>query len=223
MNLVYIHGHAASPNCFGYIRSQLRSRGDILLGYSSEHGFWNNHADMLAHLEKKDHLFFVAHSLGGIHALHLAKALGDRVIGAVTISTPYGGSIEAGFLQFLAPFQPVLRDISPFSKAIADAHRIPIAHPWTNIVTTHGHHPFTMERNDGVVALSSMRRRADMEMVELPLDHWQVLRSPQTVAVIRNAMKSVYVHSNPKPPATSSRADQAPDDMPKRPRRAFIL
>jgi pimeloyl-ACP methyl ester carboxylesterase len=196
MNIVYIHGHAASPNCFTYIRRHFTNYGELLLEYSSDRGFWKNYAEMLEHLSKKDHVFFVAHSLGGVYALHLAKALASRVIGAVTISTPYGGSIEAGFFQFFVPFHPVLRDIHPFSKAIAKANLISVKHPWTNIVTTQGHRPFTIEKNDGAVTLSSMRWRRDIELVEIPLDHWQVLRSPKTVAIIDNVIKGIYVHNN---------------------------
>ena len=95
MNLVYIHGNHATADSFNFIRSKLRGHNDILLEYDSSHGFYTNHATMLEQLRGLDDVFFVAHSLGGIHALHLADELGSRVMGGVTMSTPYGGSEAA--------------------------------------------------------------------------------------------------------------------------------
>ena len=46
-------------------------------------------------------MFFVAHSLGGIYSLHLANAIPKQVLGAVTLSTPYGGAEVAEFAQTL--------------------------------------------------------------------------------------------------------------------------
>jgi pimeloyl-ACP methyl ester carboxylesterase len=189
MNLVYIHGHAASMKCFSFIRKHLAHSKEIFLEYDSNDGFAGNYAAMLKRLENVDEVFFIAHSIGGIYALHLAHALEKKVLGAVTLSTPYGGSTEAGFMQFFSAFHPILRDVHPYSKPISDGNNLPIVHPWTAVVTTAGHYPFTIEPNDGVVTLKSMRHRRDFSVVELPMNHYQVLRSEQTVAIIRDAIR----------------------------------
>jgi pimeloyl-ACP methyl ester carboxylesterase len=189
MNLVYIHGHAASMKCFSFIRKHLGHSKEIFLEYDSNDGFADNYAAMLERLKNVEEVFFIAHSIGGIYALHLAHALGNRVFGAVTLSTPYGGSTEAGFMQFFSAFHPILRDVHPYSRPISDGNNLPILHPWTAVVTTAGHYPFTIEPNDGVVTLKSMRHRKDLKVIELPINHYQVLRSEQAVDIIRDAIR----------------------------------
>jgi pimeloyl-ACP methyl ester carboxylesterase len=188
MNLVYIHGHAASMKCFSFIRKHLGHSKEIFLEYDSNDGFAGNCAAMLERLKNVDEVFFIAHSVGGIYALHLAHSLENKVLGAVTLSTPYGGSTEAGFLQFFSAFHPILRDVHPYSRPISDGNSLPILHPWTAVVTTAGHYPFTIEPNDGVVTLKSMRHRKDLQVIELPLNHNQVLLSERTVEIIRDAI-----------------------------------
>lgn len=203
MNIVYVHGHAASMKCFSYLRKHTGHHKEILLEYNSNDGFAGNYADMLERLYNVADIFFIAHSLGGIYALHLANALPQNVLGAVTLSTPYGGSMEAGFMQFLSTFHPVLRDVHPYSKPIFDGNNLPILHPWTAVVTTAGHYPFTIEPNDGVVTLKSMRHRKDLRVIELPLNHYQVLRSEQTVGIIREAIKRSVPGSHQKIPRST--------------------
>lgn len=188
MNLVYIHGHAASTKCFSFIRKHLVHSKEILLEYDSNDGFASNYAAMLECLKNVDDIFFIAHSVGGIYALHLAHALEKKVLGAVTLSTPYGGSTEAVFMQFFSAFHPILRDVHPYSRPISDGNNLPILHPWTAVVTTAGHYPFTIDPNDGVVTLKSMRHRKDLRVIEFHMNHYQVLRSEQTVGIIRDSI-----------------------------------
>jgi pimeloyl-ACP methyl ester carboxylesterase len=188
MNLVYIHGHAASMKCFSFIRKHLGHSKEIFLEYDSNDGFAVNYAAMLERLKNVDQVFFIAHSIGGIYALHLAHALEKQVLGAATLSTPYGGSTEAGFMQLFSVFHPILRDVHPYSRPISDGNNLPILHPWTAVVTTAGHYPFTIEPNDGVVTLKSMQHRKDLRVIELPMNHYQVIRSEQTVDIIRDAI-----------------------------------
>ena len=79
MNLVYIHGNHATADSFNFIRSKLPGHNDILLEYDSGHGFYTHHAPMLDRLHGLDDVFFDAHSLGGIHALHLAHHVGQEL------------------------------------------------------------------------------------------------------------------------------------------------
>lgn len=188
MNIVYIHGHAASKKCFIHIRNHLKYGNEVFLEYNSNDGFANNYAVMLERLKNINEIFFIAHSIGGIYALHLAHALEKKVVGAVTLSTPYGGSTEAGFLQMFSAFQPIFRDVHPYSKPISDANSRPILHPWTAVVSTAGHYPFTIEPNDGVVTLKSMRCRKDLKVIELHLNHYQVLRSERIFEIISDAI-----------------------------------
>jgi pimeloyl-ACP methyl ester carboxylesterase len=183
MNLVYIHGANATSESFNYIKSKLGVGIDV--NYDSRNGFENNLAAMKISLMATKNIFFVAHSLGGIYALHLANALPDAVKGAVTLSTPYGGAEVADYAQYFLPFSRLMRDIGPSSWVMKQARNIKIQHPWTNIVTVKGQSPFMHEANDGVVTIASQKHHADMELVEVDYNHYEVVLSDVVVKLIK--------------------------------------
>ena len=183
MNLVYIHGANATSESFNYIKSKLGTGLDI--NYDSRNGFENNLKDMQSTLQNYQNLVFDAHSLGGIYALHLANAMPDSVKGAVTLSTPYGGAEVADYAQYFLPFSRLMRDIGPSSWVMKQASKIKIQHPWTNIVTVKGQSPFMHEPNDGVVTIASQKHHADMELVEVDYNHYEVVLSDVVVKLIK--------------------------------------
>jgi len=187
MKLVYIHGANATSESFNYIRSKIGDGIDV--NYDSRNGFENNLKDMLAQLKNIKDIFFVAHSLGGIYALHLANAIPKQVLGAVTISTPYGGAEVADYAQYFLPFSRLMRDIGPSSWAMRQTDCIKIQHPWTNIVTLKGQSPFIIAPNDGVVTIDSMRHHADMELVEVYYNHYEVVLCDKTIRIIQERTK----------------------------------
>jgi pimeloyl-ACP methyl ester carboxylesterase len=189
MKLVYIHGASATSDSFNYIRSKVGKGIDI--NYDSRKGFENNLGDMLTSLATVDDIFFVAHSLGGIYSLHLANAIPKQVLGAVTLSAPYGGAEVADVLTFFMPFSRLMRDIGPSSWAMRRADRIKIQHPWTNVVTMKGQSPFIPEDNDGVVTISSMKHHIDMELVEVNYNHYEVVLSDEVIKIIKSRIEKV--------------------------------
>ena len=191
MKLVYIHGASATADSFNYIRAHL-SHDDMVIEYDSADGFTRNLAMMKEMLKDIKDIFFVAHSLGGIYAIHLAQHFTDTVLGAVTISTPYGGRKSADYAKFFLPFSRLLRDIGPHSEPMVLADKIKITHPWTNIVTTLGASPFMTEPNDGVVTLASMRKHSrDMTLVDLNHNHYEVVMSMKTINIIKDKIQSL--------------------------------
>jgi pimeloyl-ACP methyl ester carboxylesterase len=187
MTLVYIHGASATSESFNYIRSKL---GDgISVDYDSRNGFENNLDDMLAQLKGVKDIAFVAHSLGGIYSLHIANAIPKQVLGAVTLSTPYGGAEVADFAQYFLPFSRLMRDIGPSSWAFKRADKIKIQHPWTNVVTVKGQSPFLLSHNDGVVTIASQKHHEDMELVEVDYNHYEVVLSDKVVTLIQERIK----------------------------------
>lgn len=183
MNLVYIHGASATSESFNYIREKIG--GGIDINYDSRNGFENNLNEMLVKLSDIEDIFFVAHSLGGVYALHLANAIPKQVLGAVTISTPYGGAEVAEFAKFFLPFSRLMRDIGPSSWVMRQADKIKIKHPWTNIVTVKGQSPFIAEPNDGVVTISSQQHHEDMELIKIDYNHYEVMISDKVVKIIK--------------------------------------
>ena len=183
MNLVYIHGANATSESFNYIKSKL---GDgLAINYDSRNGFENNLKDMQLALAAYNDIVFIAHSLGGIYALHLANAIPSQILGAVTLSTPYGGAEVADYVQYFLPFSRLMRDIGPSSWVMKQASRIKIQHPWTNIVTVKGQSPFMHEPNDGVVTIASQKHHEDMELVEVNCNHYEVVLSDEVVDIIK--------------------------------------
>jgi pimeloyl-ACP methyl ester carboxylesterase len=186
--IVYIHGASATGESFNYIRQNIKSK-DLVLEYSSSNGFENNLIEMEKAIEPHSKVFFVAHSLGGIYALHLANRFKGPVQGGVTLSTPYGGCIQADYAKYFLPFSRLMRDIGTMSRPMSDVARLPAPDNWVNIVTTVGKSPWILEPNDGVVTIDSMRAKNDMELIEMDLNHYEVVLSNNVVEVIKDRLK----------------------------------
>jgi pimeloyl-ACP methyl ester carboxylesterase len=185
--IVYIHGASATAESFTHIREYVREHTelpDIALEYNSADGFDHNLSLMKGALDDAERLFFVSHSLGGIYALHLANHYCDRTYGGISLSTPYGGCAQADFAQYFLPFSQLMKDIGTMSGPMRDAKKLPAPPQWTNIVTTRGDSPWIHEPNDGVVTIDSMQARTDFELIELPLNHYEVVLSNQVVEII---------------------------------------
>jgi pimeloyl-ACP methyl ester carboxylesterase len=187
MTLVYIHGASATSESFNYIRSKLGKGIDI--NYDSRNGFENNLAEIMAQLKDVKDMAFIAHSLGGIYSLHIANAMPNQVLGAVTLSTPYGGAEVADYAKYFLPFSRLMRDIGPTSWAFKQASEIKIQHPWTNIVTVTGQSPFMLAHNDGVVTVASQKHHEDMELVEVDYNHYEVVLAEPVVKIIKERVK----------------------------------
>jgi pimeloyl-ACP methyl ester carboxylesterase len=176
MLLVYIHGASATSESFNYIREHVKGHEDLVINYDSRNGFEKNLADMMYQLSDYHSIFFVCHSLGGVYALHLANAMAERVLGAVTLSTPYGGAEIADVAKYFMPYSRLLKDIGPSSWAMRQADKIEIHHPWTNIVTVKGNSPWVPSPNDGVVTVASQKHHDEgMELIEIDYNHYEVV------------------------------------------------
>ena len=129
----------------------------------------------------------VAHSMGGLYAAHLVHATGQYgVRGVVTISTPYNGSEKANQLAMIFPEYQMLHDIGSNSKPVRRSQEVlaNIYIPWLQIVTTKGHVPLMSRPNDGVVTIDSQTYIKNMNFVELPYNHFEVLLNDDTVTVV---------------------------------------
>jgi hypothetical protein len=112
-------------------------------------------------------------------------------VGGVSLSTPYGGSRQADFARYFLPFNRLMKDIGPMSRPMADAKKLPAPPNWTQVVTTRGASPWIQEPNDGVVTIESQQYRTDFELVELPLNHYEVVISNAVVELILDRIARV--------------------------------
>ena len=189
MLLVYIHGASATSESFNYIRKHITGHEDLVINYDSRNGFEKNLADMMYQLSNYHSIFFICHSLGGIYAIHLANAMPEQVLGAVTLSTPYGGAEIADVAKYFLPYSRLLKDIGPSSWAMRQADAIKIHHPWTNVVTVKGNSPWVPSPNDGVVTVSSQTHHNEgMELIKLDYNHYEVVLSDQVVDIIKERL-----------------------------------
>lgn len=186
--LVYIHGANATSESFNYLREHI-SGNDLVINYDSRNGFQHNLDDMYSKLKATKNIFFICHSLGGIYALHLANRIPKNILGAVTISTPYGGAEVADVAKYFLPYSRLLKDIGPNSWAMREASKIHVQHPWCNIVTVKGDTPWVMGKNDGVVTIASQKHHGeDMDLIEVEYNHYEVVLSDQVVKIIQERL-----------------------------------
>jgi len=189
MLIVYIHGASATSESFNYIRQKIGRKSDIIINYDSRNGFEKNLVDMQKLLDDQEKIFFIAHSLGGIYSLHLADYFPNKVLGAVTLNTPYGGAEIADVAKYFLPYSRLLKDIGPNSWAMKHSRSIQIPHRWTNIVTVKGNAPWVPGRNDGVVTVESQQCRKDiMELIEVEYNHYEVVLSDQVIEIIKERL-----------------------------------
>jgi predicted alpha/beta hydrolase family esterase len=190
--IVYIHGASATAESFTHIRQYVRDyfdEPDIMLEYKSQDGFDHNLKNMKGQLDEADRLFFVSHSLGGIYSLYLANYYKETTHGGVSLATPYGGSKEADFARYFLPFNRLMKDVGTMSEPIVESKDLPAPPNWTQVVTTVGQSPWIAEPNDGVVTIKSMRARKDFELIEIPLNHYEVVLSDRVVSIILERIK----------------------------------
>lgn len=185
--IVYIHGASATAESFTHIRQYVRDtfdEPDTMLEYKSSDGFDHNLEQMKGKLDGEERLFFISHSLGGIYALYLANWYRETTHGGVSLATPYGGSEQADFARYFLPFNQLMKDVGTMSHPMREASYLTAPPNWTQIVTTTGQSPWIQEPNDGVVTLKSMRSRTDFELVEMDLNHYEVVISDRVVELI---------------------------------------
>lgn len=189
--VVYIHGASATAESFNYIRDHIKEK-DIAIEYDSANGFENNLKEMELVIQKYKDVIFICHSLGGIYALHLSNSFPERIRGAITLSTPYGGAEVADYAKYFLPFSRLMRDIGPGSWPMKTANHIKVQHPWLNVVSTSGKSPWMNVPNDGVVTISSMKKRsADMDIIEIDVNHYEIVISNKVVDIIKNRLEQL--------------------------------
>ena len=183
INVIWCHGANQTSLSFEYLRDKLQFPNEILVNYSSMNRFYDN-LEMIADTCKgKGPHFVVGHSMGGLYALHLTKYV--RVVGGISISTPFRGSSTADWAKYIVPSYPLFKDIGRKSDPIKEANEIKLDIPWTQIVTTAGSVPYHNGPNDGVCTIASMSHRTDMTHVEVNHTHYETMVSDHVAEIIK--------------------------------------
>lgn len=187
--VVWIHGANQTSLSFEYLRERTKFKNEILINYSSMNSFYDNLNNMIETISPDQPVFLVGHSLGGIYALHLTEHC--NVLGVVSISTPYRGSSAADWAKYVVPGYQLFKDVGRRSKPILFGHKIQINIPYTQVVSTTGSVPYLSSPNDGVVTVSSMTCRTDMEYIEVPHTHYEVMCSNTVADIVSERYKKI--------------------------------
>ena len=188
INVIWLHGANQTSLSFRYLQTKTQFSKEIMINYSSMDRFYDNLDMITEQCQNRGPHFVVGHSMGGLYALHLTKYL--RVIGGVSISTPFRGSSTADWAKYVVPSYPLFRDIGKRSDPIKQANEIELNIPWTQIVSTTGSVPYHNGPNDGVVTIASMSHRTDMEFVEVPHTHYETMVSDSVADLIMTSYQS---------------------------------
>ena len=187
LTVIWVHGANQSGLSFQYLRSLTQFKNELVVEYDTSHKFKDN-LEMLSNeiLKVKGPYFMIGHSLGGLYALHLTKHV--DVAGAVSISTPFAGSWTADWARFFVPTYQLFRDVGRRSIPIKESQNIKLTVDWTQIVSTKGNVPYHGGQNDGVCTIKSMKSRKDMELIEVPHTHFEVMCSDLVVEIILESL-----------------------------------
>ena len=190
-HVVWLHGANQSSLSFKYLKEKLSGVPSTFIEYSSYNSFYENLDDMLERLKDAGPVFVIGHSLGGIYAVHLVKHL--NVLGGISISTPFRGSSMADWARFIVPKYQLFKDIGRKSQPVLEAQQIDLSNiNWTQIVSTRGNAPWFGEPNDSVVTIASMLHLSDkMEIIEVPVNHYEILCSDETVEIIEKKLRCI--------------------------------
>ena len=188
--VIWLHGANQSGLSFQYLRSSTQFKNELVVEYDTSHKFKDN-LEMLSNniLKVRGPYFMIGHSLGGLYALHLTNHV--DVAGAVSISTPFAGSWTADWARFFVPTYQLFRDVGRRSIPIKESQNIKLTVDWTQIVSTKGNVPYHGGQNDGVCTIKSMKSRKDMELIEVPHTHFEVMCSDLVVEIILGRYQKV--------------------------------
>ena len=189
-SVIWIHGANQSGLSFQYLRSLTRFKNELVVEYDTSNKFYSNLEMLTNEINKvRGPYFIIGHSLGGLYALHLTKHV--EIVGAVSISTPFAGSWTADWARFFVPTYQLFRDVGRRSIPIKESQNIKLTVDWTQIVSTKGNVPYHGGQNDGVCTIKGMKSRKDMELIEVPHTHFEVMCSDLVAEIILERYQKV--------------------------------
>ena len=190
LSVIWIHGANQSGLSFQYLRSLTHFKSELVVEYDTSHKFHENLERLSDEINQvRGPYFIIGHSLGGLYALHLTKHV--DIAGAVSISTPFAGSWTADWARFFVPTYQLFREVGRRSIPIKESQAIKIKVAWTQIVSTKGNVPYHGGQNDGVCTIKSMKSRKDMELIEVPHTHFEVMCSDLVAEIILERYKKI--------------------------------
>jgi alpha-beta hydrolase superfamily lysophospholipase len=171
----YIHGANSTPNSFNWIRSNLPEHDIVPISYDHSVSIDIVIEDLVKRAQKETRpINIIAHSLGGVIAVRLAQEVAINKI--VTLSSPFGGSNSANIIRWFAPSH-LMNDITPQNKNYLLLKTNRPETPILSFVSSIG--SVLGEETDGVVSVSSQKALPYATYVDVKINHFEVLLSPE--------------------------------------------
>ena len=183
MKVWYIHGAHATSRSFAWLKLELPYHEYVDIEYSTD----NKMLDVVDSIDSRinddgEEALIIGHSLGGVLGVAVAQR-NPLVKRLVTLASPFGGSMVAAMMRFMAP-NTILDDIYPQSRLMVGIHRAALTIPTLSVITTGGRSPLIAEPNDGVVSVSSQKALYGPRYVERDVNHFEVLMDLETKRLI---------------------------------------
>jgi pimeloyl-ACP methyl ester carboxylesterase len=189
-NIVFLHGSNMTGTSFNYIREHLPRHNLYLPEYSTSTGLEKNIDQVIEKIDEemgKKSFTVIGHSMGGLIALGVARRM-EKCTKMISMSTPFGGSKLANLLSLAMPFHQMFRDIRTTDSFLNELMEDPAPVPATCLISTQGNSPFNFRENDGVVAIDSQKELKGAQIIELLLNHYEILLSNLTIKEIKKAL-----------------------------------
>ena len=99
----------------------------------------------------------------------------------------------ADWARYMFPNYKLFKEIGTKSIPVTEGKKITVNIPWTQLVSTTGRVPWMIPNNDGVVTIRSQKSRTDMEVIELPYNHYDIMCAPETVKIIKETLNKPII------------------------------
>lgn len=197
-NVAFIHGSGQSGLSFNYLQVFLPEHNLVELEYQTQE-------DPQVILKRFDAIIqanfgnepfsVVAHSYGCL----LSALFADRcknINGIIALSSPWGGSQTAKWLNMVFRQSRLFMNTNPKSAFVQEVQDVCLDIPVTNVVTTGSPGAGNVlagmgnQHNDGLLTVATQKKIpqgfSNVDTIEVPLSHNEVLMCYDTVNIIKN-------------------------------------
>lgn len=184
----YIHGANCSRLSFAHFEKLLPKHNVNHIEYEPTNTISELLTQVSDALPIDKPISIIGHSLGGVLAVLASqqkRSADFQIQQIVTLASPFGGSKAANILKWIHPEHRFLNDLSQYSDIIMNLQNKGAIVPTLNIISTAGSLPIMREPNDGIVSVASQRALDRAEKYELPVNHFEILLSPESVRLTK--------------------------------------
>lgn len=190
MTTIWIHGANSTMDTWTYLRKSLKFKSEYCVEYDSNISLSTNINMIFRQLKLKNFInpiHIVGHSMGGIIG-YMLQQKGMNISRLFTISTPFGGSLQASFLKYFFPTHLLFHEVCYYSKTFTQLRMSTPQIPMACIVTWRGGYPIFFEKSDGVVTRASQMvfQHPLVQYKEYESNHYEILQRDDIAKDIRN-------------------------------------